>query len=706
MAQWLFSFTLFLSAFLLFAIQPMVGKILLPAYGGTPAVWTLSMLFFQILLLLAYAYAWCLGRFHHSWHWRLIHLVVIALAFTAYPLDFVAVNTDSRPELSLLFSLFRQLGLPLLILACSAPLLQYAFSLTRFKRAADPYFLYVASNLGSLLALLSYPFFIERYIGLKGQFEDWNLIYMVYLLGLGLVFFAVTYQKKQDDHQETKAEIIDLSRILLWLTYSFIPCSLMMGLTFYLSTDIAPTPLFWVLPLALYLLSFIISFARRPLIPQAWVQGKALIFIFFPIAGFIIGAALLSSLELIAIHLICFFMIALLCHGKLISLRPQPSHLTFFYFCLALGGVLAGLFNGIIAPYIFNGAYEYPLVFALTVFCVKLPNSLRLGFMPLIVLLLLFLDYLLQNQSWGLWIGEMHILPFLALIFAFIWPKNRLTIFISVIILLVYSMSTWFKPAELIVQQRNFYGVKQVLSMFGSRVLLHQNTIHGFQLQGEHTTGKGNFAYYGPVLPVVERLQTKSPMLHAGIIGLGTGMMACQFRAVDELVMIDIDPQVLTIASRPDLFSYLKDCPPKSRLIEGDGRLALIKEPNASMDFLMIDAFSSDAIPMHLLTVEALAIYLNKLKAGGILMANISNRHLDLLPVLTAGGRQFDQLVLHKRQQMNSALGQFASEWVLLTTNESMAFELMNKDGWRFVAGENSLLWSDDYSNLIPLIRW
>jgi spermidine synthase len=697
-----FAVSLFLSAFLLFAIQPMVAKIILPIYGGTPAVWTVCMLFFQLELLFAYGYAWLLSRFTKPWLWRLIHTLLILLSLTAFPLNLAPTLGRGAPDLTLLKFLLAQLGLPLLVIGASAPLLQFAYSQTKAKRANDPYFLYVVSNLGSLLALLSYPWIIESYIGLNRQVHSWSLVYGVYLLTLFFVFFAVSYSPKFSIKIEN--ERLSPLMILRWISYSFIPCSLMLGLTFYITTDIAATPLFWILPLSLYLLSFIITFSKKPLISHTWVMRHSLFFIIFPMLGFIFGANLLQIWQLIIFHLASFFMLSLLCHGELVKIRPPVTQLTSFYLCLAFGGVLAGLFNGLLAPRLFNGAYEYPLIFVLALLCISLPKSKGIGYTPIIVLMLLLLNYFLPDQVVGQWLKTNHVLEILALSLLVIWPKNKISFFSGLTILFVFLFGPWFKQNEVLNQQRNFYGVKQVLLSKDARVLISQSTLHGFQMLKMDANQNGTMAYYGSTLPVIKQLQKRQQSLRAMIIGLGTGMMACQFRAGDQVKMIDIDEQVIKIAH--NYFSYLRDCPPSVSLVQGDGRIAVAESEDAGYELLVIDAFSSDAIPIHFLTLEAFKLYQQKIAANGVILVNISNRHLKLLPVVMAAGRQLQLLVLHKLHAENFGAGQFQSEWVLLTADQQLGMELIAKEGWRFAAESADLLWTDDHSNLMPLMKW
>ena len=708
MYQFLFPISLFFSATLLFIIQPMVAKVLLPIYGGTPAVWTVCMLFFQAVLLIAYSYAWLLSRFSGTQKWRMVHLGVCLLSIAAYPLVFSPSAADGIPELQILVNLLLQLGLPLLVVGASAPLLQFAFSQTTGKRAADPYFLYVASNAGSLLALLSYPWLVERYSGVNQQFYVWNIIYLLYIGFLFYLMFAVRYEPRVIPAEETIK--IAWRQRCNWVFLSFIPCSLMLGVTFYISTDVAATPLFWVLPLALYLLSFVVTFASKPIISHAWVVRNTLLILVFPILGFIIGANQIQALQLISANLAGFFMLALLCHGELVRIRPQAQQLTTFYFCLSIGGVLAGLFNGLLAPRLFSHAYEYPLVMVLALLCIpraaiKGAHS-RQWLMPGLVLGLLLLNYYLPNNVWGGWLKTNHVVDILVLALMMIWPGSVRSLFISMAILFVFILMPWFQSTQILSQQRNFYGVKQVFSQAGAHVLLSQSTMHGFQVQLDENPTDGARAYYGAVFPVVQRLQAAHQPLRAMVLGLGTGIMACQFREQDKLTMVEIDDQVINIASNPQLFTYLRDCPPHTALIKNDGLLAAQGVADTSYELLVMDAFNSDAIPVHLLTLEAFALYKQKITSDGVILVNISNRHLRVLPVLTGAGRELDMIVLQKSQAINTRLGQFAAEWALLTTNERLAFQLMSEQGWRFVAENETQLWTNDYSNLIPLLKW
>lgn len=716
MSRFLFPICLFLSAVLLFSIQPMAARALLPVYGGTPAVWTVCMLFFQAVLLLAYGYVALLSLCRKPGTWRLIHSLFLILSFTAIPLLFHPLITEGAPEWNILHNLLMQLGLPLLIIGASAPLLQFAYSQTQAKGAADPYFLYGASNLGSLSSLLLYPGVIEHFIGLKNQFYWWSIGYIVYVCLLFLVFFTNRYKPLErissDDTHWPWREMFS------WVFFSFVPCSLMLGVTLYITTDVAATPLFWVLPLALYLLTFILAFTVKPIISFSWLTRNCLFFLIFTLLGFILNVNQIRAWQSVLFNLLSFFIFALLCHRQLFLRRPKPQLLTLFYFCLALGGVLAGIFNGILAPHWFNQIYEYPLAILLSLFA--LPSTLimmknlearpivalaKLFIIPLIVLAILLVQFFVPELHWPGGFSTFQLSAILALLVMLVWQRNKISLFLSLSILFGFIFSPALQEEHILIQERNFYGVKKVVDRSEIHALISQSTVHGLQTMGG---GKPNgfTSYYGAIQPIIEAAQQQWTSMSVTIIGLGIGTMVCQFRSEDRLRIIEIDDQVIQLAKNTQLFTYLRDCPPQVELIKNDGRLAVEQLADRSQKLLIVDAFNSDAIPVHLLTLEAFTLYKQKITADGLILVNLSNRHLELLPVLTAAGRSLDLMVFYIVHHGNPSLGQFDSEWALLTMNQDLAFQLMNGSNWRFVAGDGQFLWTDDYSNLIPLLKW
>ncbi len=433
--RFLFPLSLFLSAVLLFSIQPMAAKVLLPVYGGTPAVWTVCMLFFQVILLVAYGYATLLSTFKKTW--RFIHSALLILSCIEIPLLFQPLAIESSPEWSILYNLLIQLGLPLLVVGASAPLLQFAYSQTKERGASDPYFLYIASNLGSLASLLLYPGIIERFIGLRQQFYLWSSGYLVYVCILFFVLYTNRYKLSAPDIEEDTSW--SWSTMVYWISLSFIPCSLMLGVTLYITTDVAATPLFWVLPLALYLLTFIFAFVVKPIISFSWLARNSIFFLVFVVLCFILNASQIRAWQSILFNVLNFFVLALLCHRQLFLSRPKPQLLTLFYLCLAFGGVLAGIFNGLIAPHVFNQVYEYPLAILLGILAlprqaiVNTHRSTNTGFRliitPLIVFVLLLSQYFFPDIHWFGSFSIFQLSAILALLISVVWQRTKFSLF-------------------------------------------------------------------------------------------------------------------------------------------------------------------------------------------------------------------------------------------------------------------------------------
>ncbi|MBI2785704.1 MAG: fused MFS/spermidine synthase [Legionella longbeachae] len=703
MLRFLFPISLFLSAVLLFSIQPMVAKTLLPVYGGTPAVWTVCMLFFQMLLLIAYGYAALLSLLNKPFVWRLTHSLLIILSLLSMPLLFYPTTMEGPPEWSILTNLLSQLGFPLLVVGASAPLLQFAYSQTKVKGASDPYFLYAASNLGSLLSLLLYPWIVERLIGLKNQFYFWSVGYLIYILLLVVILYANHYQSLEKQNESNLSW--PWRSMAYWVFLSFVPCSLMLGVTLYITTDIAATPLFWVVPLALYLLTFILIFTNQPLISFSWIARNCIFFLIFPILGFILNAGQKGTLQDIVFNLLNFFILALLCHGQLFLSRPKPQLLTLFYFCLALGGVLAGILNGILAPHWFNQVYEYPLAILLSLFA--LPQLQRTGnwCIPVIVLALLLLHYIVPDVHLPFHLSSFQLSAIIALSVIVIWQKSKISLFLSLLILFGFIFSPLLQDWTILLQERNFYGVKKVVDKSGAHILINQSTAHGLQINMQEKPN-GLSSYYGAVNPLIHVMQQKWSSLPVTIIGLGTGTMVCQFRKQDQIKVIEIDDQVIELAKNKQLFTFLQNCPTQLTIIKNDGRIAIAQLADHSQKLLIVDAFNSDAIPTHLLTLEAFSLYKQKISKEGGILINLSNRHLHLLPVIHAAGHSLGLMVFYLNNKGIPALGQFDSEWAFLTSNEDLASQLMKNTNWRFDASNEGFLWTDDYSNLVPLLQW
>ena len=699
--SFLFPLSIFLSALLLFSMQPMVAKALLPLYGGTPAVWIVCMLFFQIMILSAYSYAWGLSRLQGRYSWRLIHTLLMVLCPLFLTHVFSTKVTIGSPEWSILYSLVQQLGIPLLLLGASAPLLQFAFSRTDQKRASDPYFLYVASNLGSLIALLSYPWIIERFLGLQQQFYCWNGLLLIYLVVLSILLWTIPYQK--EPLNATSVFSYSLQKMVYWICLSFIPCSLLMGVTLYITTDVAAMPLFWVIPLALYLLSFVITFRTQMPIIIIWLERYYLPFLFFMVLSILIMNKNIIW-QMMFFHLLTFFSFALLCHHRLFITRPPVEGLTVFYWCLAVGGVLAGLFNSILAPHWFNNIYEYPIALTLSIFII--PCASRKGWwISPVVGLWLFMGWWSYDRSWPLELTNNQIFSFFALIMTFVWYKNQKDLGLALGFILLGLFLGFSNTQSILIQERNFYGVKKILNLNNEHLFVSQSTIHGLQNMSSVEPLSGLTSYYGAIEAVIKDLQRGKENLAVTFIGLGAGTTLCQFRSTDYVTVVEIDQQVIDLASDPRIFTYLRDCPPRHKVIHQDGRIAVEQLKNSSQDLIILDAFNSDAIPAHLLTLEAFKIYSQKLTFQGGILVHITNRYLRLLPVLNAIAERMGFKLFTIEHPGNAQSKQAPSKWVFLTHNATLAEQLSHSKSWHCVASDNAYLWTDDYSNIIPLLK-
>lgn len=730
----LFALTLFVSAFLLFLVQPMVGKMLLPSLGGTPAVWNTCMVFFQAALLAGYAYAhaapaWLGPRVHTP-----LHLALLAVALVFLPVAVRGASVppaDTDPTLWLLGRLLVGVGLPFFLIAASGPLLQRWFASTRHPSAADPYFLYAASNLGSLLALLAYPVVIEPAWPLAGQGELWTLGYCLLVVLTCLCALCVAAPAPGSvaaANPDAGGAAPTLARRLRWALLAFVPSSLMLSVTTHLTTDIAPIPLLWVVPLAIYLLTFTLVFARRPLLPHRAMVGG------MPIVVVILLLALLSEATepvwlLIGAHLLGLFVIAMICHGELARDRPPAAHLTGFYLWLSLGGVLGGVCNALLAPVLFSGLVEYPLVLVLA--CLLVPGPRKRADAPraararaldvalpvglgLLTAGLIAVARFLDLPPGPPRVGVMFALPVLVC-YAFGDRPLRLGLGVGAVLL-----AALFAPSvhgRIIHQERSFFGVHRVAEDPAGRfrVLIHGSTVHGRQ-NLDPATRCEPLAYYTPSSPagmLFTDFAERRPRGKVAVIGLGCGTLAGYGRKGQQFTYYEIDPAVIRIAQ--EHFTFLRDSPlgPEGLrpIVPGDARLTLARAPDRAYDLLVIDAFSSDAIPLHLLTREALHLYLSKLAPDGMLLFHISNRYLRLEAVL--GDLAGDLgLACRVRTQMTvlsdeRARGKAPSQWLVMARRPEHLGAAGRNRQWEAVRPRPGRpVWTDDYTNLLDAFTW
>jgi hypothetical protein len=646
-----FAATLLLSAGLMFLIEPMVAKMVLPRLGGAPAVWSTCLVFFQAVLLLGYAYAHALTRLSRPAQ-IIVHVgLLLPLAALALPLDLGAwaPPPDDSPMLWLLIRLSLVAGLPAFAIAATAPLLQSWFAALDHEAADDPYFLYAASNAGSMLALLAYPLLVEPALALDRQALLWSFGFGVLAFGV-MLCAALTAGGGRNGviMAPEKVTPATLRARLTWTALAFVPSSLLVGVTTHITTDIAAAPLLWVIPLALYLLTFILVFARRPPFCHA-TMVRVLPLVLIPLVIIAApGSSLLLPLPLVlALNLGCFFAIGMVCHGELARLRPAATGLTDFYLFLSIGGVLGGAFNALLAPLIFPGVWEYPL--ALIAACLVKPttpdDARRDLALDIILPFALLALVLLVRRVLFTGVGEdgglpllvalpSYVLPGLALM-AFSTRRWRFTLGIAAF-LVAPAAAEW---GETIATYRSFFGVYRVSATDGgrARVLMHGTTLHGAEsfLPGEENLPLTYYTHEGPFGQIFAAI-TPGSVRHVAVVGLGTGALACYAQPGQDWTFFEIDPLVERIARDPRYFQFLANCGNHPRIVLGDARLKIASEVDGTYDVLILDAFSSDSIPMHLLTREALALYLRKLAPDGLLLFHISSRTLNLLPVIGA----------------------------------------------------------------------
>ena len=766
----LFAFTLFTSAFLLFLVQPMVGKMILPALGGTPAVWNTCMVFFQAALLAGYAFAHQSVSLLGPRRQAGLQIVLLLVPLVVLPIiiDTGSVPPTDNPVWWLLWRLLLGVGLPLFVVSTNAPLLQRWFAETGHPAGKDPYFLYGASNLGSLLALLAYPVVVERMFPLGEQSALWAWGYRL-LIALIFVCAIVMWRSPRlseesaaaagaDDGRTAPTEVLGLKRCLRWVMLAFVPSSLMLGVTTFVTTDLAPVPLLWVLPLALYLLTFVFAFARRPWIPQAGLV-RIFPFIIVPMAMLTVLGDVSERLVLLPLHLIVFFLTALVCHGELAADRPSACRLTAFYLLMSIGGVLGGLFNAVAAPLAFTTVAEYPIAMAVAFVVVgwRIADSRRnaiapelpagrkasrgpawrrrevpvtvkpedtttpllldlalpmlLGAGPMVVIYAL-----LEKQAWRPWMEAPAVILLAALVLVLKKRTIRSGLTLGLILYGLFLCNHQYNR-NILFAGRNFYGPKEVVALGNGQLhrLWHGSTLHGVQWTSPPDRRMQPLGYYyatGPVGDVFQAFRGRSgPAGEVALIGLGAGGMAAYALAGQHFTFYEIDPEVVRIARDPSLFTFLRDCPGIIDVVVGDGRLTLGRAPDGNYGLILIDAFSSDAIPAHLLTREALRLYFSKLDAHGMLVLHVTNRYVNLPPLLAALARDAG-LVCRWRDDMRispeeEAAGKFPSQYVALARRPEDLGSLASNPKWKEVPTIGGLgVWTDQYTNIFRLLRW
>jgi hypothetical protein len=721
-----FTAAIFVSAALLFVVQPMFAKMVLPRFGGAPAVWSVAIVFFQAALLCGYAYAHALTRHASVRAAVLIHLAVMVGAALTLPLA-IAPGWGRPPatgEAFWLLGLFTvSIGLPFFALSANAPLLQAWFARTRHPDARDPYFLYAASNVGSFLALLSYPFLVEPMVTLTAQARLWSFGFYL-LIPLIALCAALIWRAAAALPAEMAAE--DASPVpapswrdaATWMALAAVPSALLVAVTAHISTDVAAVPLLWVLPLALYLLTFVLVFARRALVPHwlvvelqpAFVIALIAVMLFEPVKN-IVGV--------IAIHVSVFFVCALMCHGELARRRPAPRHLTAFYLWVAAGGMIGGIGAALIAPRVFNWVAEYPILLALSVLCrpgLALPQhpALRYG---LLAALAVAAGVLIAFWTTSYWITEATfnwVIGALLVASVLIW-RFSLAFAGLVAFALLFGHVVFLQSDSISV--RSFFGIFKITESADGRfrLLQHGTTLHGAQRIRDAADQPVNgppelLLYYydgSAIAQTIDAVRTRlAPApIRMAVVGLGSGSLACRTRPEDTLDYYEIDPVIIPIARNPRLFSYLSSCRPDVTIKLGDARLTMEETPDGSYDIIIVDAFTSDAVPVHLLTREAMAIYLKKVAPNGMVVLHISNRHLELASVaagIAAANGALARINDSYDLDESDTPYRFAATVAAVVHNEADFGTLAETKEWEPRAPDPAQpVWTDDYSNIV-----
>jgi SAM-dependent methyltransferase len=711
----LFVVTVFISAGLVFLVQPMVAKLVLPLLGGSPAVWNTCMAFFQMALLAGYLYAHVLQRLRSVRTQAFVHLGVLLAAALVLPLEISGLLGDpdpSRPILWLLGVLALSIGAPFAVLSATAPLIQaWRARLAAPDDTREPYALYAASNLGSLLALIAYPVIIEPTLALHTQRLTWTIGYGVFVLAIALLgLLAIRSAGRAPTAPVVEATPVRWLDRLIWVALAAAPSSLMMGTTSYLSTDVASAPFLWVAPLALYLLTFIIAFQTKPLI------GRDMALLLHAAAA--AACAYLIPFETndivlqLAVHLCAFFLTALVCHQALVARRPPASQLTEFYLWMSVGGVIGGGFNAFLAPVIFNTVIEYPLVLVLAALARPIgPRTLPLWRWLLFVIAMataISAAILVSFIGAGVVVKSLLAATVIA---AFVLRANSV-VFAGLLAILVVSATMVGDRVEVLQTWRSFFGVVRQSRVDvpnfanGIMMLSHGTTLHGAQAPAG-PYGCKPLLYYAeetPIGQVFVKTKEERPMVSIGAVGLGTGTVSTYVRPTDKLTFFEIDPMMVKIASDPKHFSYISECADGPiDFVLGDARLTITRQPNDQYDILLIDAFSSDAVPAHLLTVEAVKTYLSKIKPDGIVILHLSNRNLDLRSpaqavAIAAGGHAL--LQQHPGDPDKPFMWESGEDALIIARNEAALAPYISDPKWtRAVATVRP--WTDDYTNLI-----
>ncbi|KQN26061.1 hypothetical protein ASE86_07830 [Sphingomonas sp. Leaf33] len=722
-ARALFVATILSGSFLLFLVQPMVARMALPRLGGAPAVWNSAMLVYQALLLGGYAYAHGLSKLRPRQS-AVVHLAVLAVAALWLPIGLYDFDmpADAEPAVWVPWLLGASIGPLFFAVSAQAPLMQRWYAVAAPGR--DPYALYAASNIGSFGGLIAYPLLVEPTMALDSQSLMWSAGYVALFVLVAACAWRLPRRVAEDAPVGEVSPPARIRRVLLWIALAFVPSGLMLATSTFLTTDIVAVPLLWVLPLGLYLLSFSVAFAVRRGIAEVITQ-------FSPITILLFGGVMIAGHHAMpylnaGIALLLLFVVSVALHTRMYDLRPAPDRLTGFYLAMSVGGALGGVFSGLVAPVVFDWTYEYPLLVIAAGLLVPqrylLPLAARLwstdrrgmtvrvAVVALVVAGLAVLAILREAAG----DSSVENIVYLILCALGVLLVGRRVPYMIALVGALLLFGGW-RALEVTMdgqhRTRSYFGVYTIRSYDNERTLAHGTTLHGIQLTGSPERERYPTSYYvqGSGVGVALRMapQLYGPNARIGAVGLGTGTLACYARAGQRWTFFEIDPAVVAIARDPSKFSFLSRCLPDARIVIGDARMRLAQQPSGSLDILVLDAFSSDAIPMHLMTREAFATYGRVLRRNGLLLVHTSNRFLQLEPVVAASARGWMGAMLQYQPHESEGAQATMSDWIVLT-REPGTFATVISDGsaWRPLYPRRDLApWTDDYATILPVLR-
>lgn len=727
----IYTAAIFTSALLLFSVQPLFTKMVLPRLGGSPAVWSVAMVFFQSLLLGGYAYAHYLMTIQNRAIPVVVHLMLLVAALFTLPLS-IASGWGEPPTSGYAFWLLglfaASIGLPFFALAANNPMLQAWFVRTGHPDGPDPYFLYASSNIGSFLALLTYPVLLEPMLSLRTQNVIWTVGYGLLILliaACGVLLLrspAMTVAAVQASDGDAPAPTWSMRA--RWIFLAAVPSGLLVAVTAHISTDVAAAPLLWVLPLSLYLLTWVLVFQSRPLLPHDWILKLQPIAIAGVMILLVIGGEQ-NLLLTLGGHQVCFFIIAMACHGELARTRPPAQYLTGFYVALSFGGMVGGLFAGLIAPYVFSWIAEYPILLALSALCRPRDSSgarasLWLwAFAVLAALTLIAISYRVGATTAFLETNRVWVVTSVAvtaMVLAVLLKIDRwkLASLVALGLVLIRAYPADDGRVETI---RSFFGVHKIVVTPNGQyhVLMHGTTIHGAEKfqedDGSPVRGRPEaISYYhkdGGIGQAIAAIRArKGGAIRVAVIGLGTGTLACQSEPGEDWTFFEIDQSMVDTARDPKYFTFIQSCDPDMKPIMGDARLTFAKEKDGTYDLIIVDAYSSDAIPIHLATEEAMEIYKSKLAPQGAVLMHVSNRHLELASVVVGIAEENDlKSWVYNEDTGRDAEYIFTTEVVISAREDADIGSLASNSMWTLTeATEGQRVWTDDYSNVLGAV--